>query len=113
MLTPHDVQKFLAFHDVRMTSFHVDATALDDAASHIAQTIESLQSDISRLSTQLRGLDGTWSGPAAVAFAGVVDEWTANSTRVAESLSDIGTALRAIQSHYLDTEQSNVRLLGR
>lgn len=99
--------------DGRMTSFHVDSTALDDAASQIARTIESLQSDITSLSAQLRGLDGTWSGPAAVAFAGVVDEWTANSTRVAESLGEIGVALRTIQSHYLDTEQANVRILGR
>jgi hypothetical protein len=96
-----------------MTTFHVDATALDDAAAHITRTIESLQSDISQLSAQLRGLDGTWSGPAAVAFAGVVDEWTTSSTRVAESLGDIGLALRTIQSHYLDTEQTNVRILGR
>lgn len=96
-----------------MTSFHVDASALDAAASHITRTIDSLQSDIASLTAQLRGLDGTWSGPAALAFAGVVDEWTANSTRVAESLSDIGVALRTIQAHYLDTEQANLRLLGR
>lgn len=96
-----------------MTSFHVDASALDAAASHITRTIDSLQSDIASLTVQLRGLDGTWSGPAALAFAGVVDEWTANSTRVAESLSDIGVALRTIQAHYLDTEQANLRILGR
>lgn len=96
-----------------MTSFHVDPSALDAAASHITRTIDSLQSDIVSLTAQLRGLDGTWSGPAALAFAGVVDEWTTNSTRVAESLSDIGNALRSIQAHYLDTEQANLRLLGR
>jgi WXG100 family type VII secretion target len=96
-----------------MTSFHVDAGALEAAATHITRTIDSLQSDITSLTAQLRGLDGTWSGPAALAFAGVVDEWTTNSTRVAESLSDIGIALRTIQTHYLDTEQANLRLLGR
>ena len=96
-----------------MTSFHVDPNALDAAATHITRTIESLHSDIASLTTQLRGLDGTWSGPAAVAFAGVVDEWTNNSTRVAETLGDIGIALRTIQAHYLETEQSNLRILGR
>jgi WXG100 family type VII secretion target len=96
-----------------MTSFHVDAGALEAAAAHITRTIDSLQSDITSLTAQLRGLDGTWTGPAALAFAGVVDEWTTNSTRVAESLSDIGIALRTIQTHYLDTEQANLRLLGR
>ncbi|MBJ7433696.1 MAG: WXG100 family type VII secretion target [Microbacteriaceae bacterium] len=96
-----------------MTSFHVDAHALDGAASHITRTIESIHTDIASLTGQLRGLDGSWSGPAALAFAGVVDEWMAASTRVTESLSDIGTALRQIQAHYLETEQANVRILGR
>lgn len=96
-----------------MTSFHVDPNALDAAATHITRTIESLHSDITSLTAQLRGLDGTWSGPAALAFAGVVDEWTSNSTRVAETLGDIGIALRTIQTHYLETEQSNLRILGR
>jgi hypothetical protein len=37
----------------------------------------------------------------------------AASARVTESLGDIGTALRQIQTHYLETEQANVRILGR
>jgi WXG100 family type VII secretion target len=96
-----------------MTSFHVDALALDGAASHIARTIESIHTDITSLTSQLRGLDGSWSGPAALAFAGVIDEWMTSSARLTESLSDIGTSLRQIQAHYLETEQSNVRILGR
>ncbi len=96
-----------------MTSFHVDAHALDGAVSHITRTIESIHTDIASLTGQLRGLDGSWSGPAALAFAGVVDEWMASSTRVTESLGDIGNALRQIQTHYLETEHTNVRILGR
>jgi hypothetical protein len=96
-----------------MTSFQVDPRALDDAATHISRTMDSLQSDIASLTSQLRALDGSWSGPAAIAFAGLVDEWTTTSTRVADSLGAIGAALRTIQAHYLDTEESNVRLLGR
>lgn len=96
-----------------MTSFQVDPHALDDAAAHISRTMDSVQSDITSLTSQLRALDGSWTGPAAVAFAGLVDEWTTASNRVADSLGAIGTALRTIQAHYLDTEESNVRLLGR
>ena len=96
-----------------MTSFHVDPHALDDAATHISRTMDSLQSDITSLTSQLRALDGSWAGPAAIAFAGLVDEWTTTSNRVTDNLGAIGSALRAIQSHYLDTEESNVRLLGR
>lgn len=96
-----------------MTNFHVDATALDDAVTHITRTIDALQSDISSLSAQLRTLDGSWSGPAAMAFAGVVDEWTVSSGRTTDALGTIGAALRQIHASYLDTEESNVRLLGR
>lgn len=96
-----------------MTSFHVDAHALDGAASHISRTIDSIHTEITSLTGQLRGLDGSWSGPAALAFSGVVDEWMAASARVTGSLTDIGTALRHIQTHYLETEQANVRILGR
>ena len=96
-----------------MTSFHVDAHELDSAAQHIARTMDAIHADITSLTNQLRSLDGSWGGPAAVAFAGVIDEWGTASTRVTESLADIGTALRAIVTHYLDTEETNVRLLGR
>jgi WXG100 family type VII secretion target len=96
-----------------MTSFHVDVAALESAAGSIATTIDSLHSDIARLTGQLRGLDGSWSGPAATAFATVVDEWTASSARVTESLGSIGSALGSIHAHYLDTEQSNLRMLGQ
>jgi len=96
-----------------MTSFHVDAHALDGAASHITRTIESIHTDIASLTSQLRGLDSSWSGPAALAFSSVVDEWMSASARVTEALGDIGTALRQIQTHYLETEHANVRILGR
>lgn len=96
-----------------MTSFHVDAEALENASAHITRTIDAIQTDVTSLTAQLRGLDGSWSGPAALAFAGVVDEWTATSARVSESLSDIGVALRSIHAHYLDTEATNLRILSR
>ena len=95
-----------------MTHFHVDASALDGASVQIGATIDRLTSDISTLSGQLRTLDGSWSGPAALAFAELMNEWTVASSRLTESLTGIGTALRQIHAHYLETEATNVRLLG-
>ncbi len=108
-----DSREFTLADARAMTSFHVDASALDGAAAHIARTIDSLHTDIASLTAQLRGLDGSWSGPAALAFAGVVTEWTTASDRVTESLSAIGTALRNIHALYVEAEETNVRLLGR
>lgn len=94
-----------------MTHFHVDAAALDSATIHINSTIDRLTSDIATLGGQLRSLDGSWSGPAALAFSELIAEWTTASGRVTESLNSIGVALRQIQTHYLETEATNVRLL--
>lgn len=96
-----------------MTSFHVDVPALESAASAISTTIDSLHTDIARLTAQLRGLESSWSGPAATAFGSVVDEWGVSSGRVTESLTSIGRALNTIHAHYLETETMNVRLLGQ
>lgn len=95
-----------------MTHFHVDSVALDSATVHIGSTIDRITSDIATMNGQLRSLDGSWTGPAAVAFAELMTEWTVASNRLTESLTAIGTALRHIHTHYLETEATNVRLLG-
>jgi len=96
-----------------MTSFHVDTAALESASIHIGATIERLHTDVTTLSAQLRVLDGSWSGPAAIAFSEVVAEWASTSTRLTEALNGIGSTLRQIHTHYADTELANTAMLGR
>ena len=95
-----------------MTHFHVDSVALDSATVHIGSTIDRITADIATMNGQLRSLDGSWTGPAALAFGELMTEWTVASNRLTESLNAIGTALRQIHTHYLETEATNVRLLG-
>ena len=95
-----------------MTHFHVDSIALDSATVQIGATIDRITSDVATMSGQLRSLDGSWTGPAALAFAELMNEWTVASSRLTESLTGIGDALRQIHTHYLETEATNVRLLG-
>lgn len=94
-----------------MTNFHVDSSALDSATVQISSTIDRLTADIATMGAQLRALEGSWSGPAALAFAQLMNDWTGASLRLTESLDAIGTALRQIHTHYLETEATNVRLL--
>jgi early secretory antigenic target protein ESAT-6 len=96
-----------------MTSFRVDTVALESASVHIGATIDRLHTEVTTLSAQLRGLDGSWSGPAAVAFADVIAEWAATSARLTDALNGIGNALRQIHAHYVDTELANTAMLGR
>ena len=95
-----------------MTNFHVDSSALDSATVQIGSTIDRLTADIATMGAQLRALEGSWSGPAALAFAQLMNDWTGASLRLTESLGAIGTALRQIHTHYLETEATNVRLLS-
>lgn len=95
-----------------MTNFHVDSIALDGATVHITATIDRITSDVSTMTSHLRGLEGSWTGPAALAFGNLLAEWSVASGRVTESLTAIGTALRQIHSHYVETEAANVRILG-
>jgi WXG100 family type VII secretion target len=96
-----------------LTSFHVDTTALDNASIHIGATIDRLHGEVTTLSAQLRVLDGSWSGPAAIAFAEVISEWTLASARLTDALDGIGSSLRQIHSHYVDTEMANLAMFGR
>lgn len=95
-----------------MTHFHVDASALDAASTHIGSTIDRITADVATMNGQLRALDSAWSGPAAMAFAELIGEWAVSSTRLTESLNSIAAALRHIQAHYIETEATNVRILG-
>ncbi len=96
-----------------MTSFHVDSEALTQAAQNIHGTIDRVSADIHTLTSQLSGLDASWSGPAALAFRGLLDEWNIAHLRMDDSLRTIGDTLARIQAHYVETETMNLRLLGQ
>jgi early secretory antigenic target protein ESAT-6 len=69
-----------------------------------------IQGEVSSLLGQLVNLQGSWSGPAASAFQGVVTEWRATQQRVDENLSAINQALTFAAQQYAETETSNARL---
>ncbi len=96
-----------------MASFHVDSDALSTASQHIHGTIDRMSGDVHALTAQLTALDASWSGPAATAFRTLIDEWNTSHLRMDDSLRAIGDALARIQAHYLETETTNLRLLGQ
>ncbi|MEY5016980.1 MAG: hypothetical protein RL431_29 [Actinomycetota bacterium] len=96
-----------------MASFHVDSDALTTASHHIHGTIDRIGADVHALTAQLAALDASWSGPAATAFRTLLDDWNAAHLRMDESLRAIGDALTRIHAHYVETETTNLRLLGQ
>ena len=93
-----------------MTRFTVDSDAVTAAASAITGTVSRLQGEVSALHGQLDALQGAWSGSAAIAFQGVVQQWRSTQNDVEQVLASIDRALRAAGEQYVQTELANARL---
>lgn len=96
-----------------MTRYQVDSEAVAAATAGIQAAMSRIQAEVGGLRSRLTDLQGSWNGPAAVAFQGVVTEWTATQARVEESLAQIGTALGQAGHQYAEIEMHNARLFGR
>ncbi|MGN6444340.1 WXG100 family type VII secretion target [Amnibacterium sp.] len=95
-----------------MTRFTVDSDAVDSAAGAITATVSRLQGDVAALHGQLDALQGVWTGAAAIAFQGVVQQWRSTQTSVEQVLASIDRALRVAGQQYVETELANARLFG-
>lgn len=95
-----------------MTRYTVDSDAVSSAAAAITGTVSRLQSEVAALHGQLEALQGVWTGSAAVAFQGVVQQWRTTQTSVEQVLASIDRALRVAGQQYVDTEVANARLFA-
>lgn len=93
-----------------MSRFQVDSEALLNTTAAIRGSMSTIEAEVARLNGQLTGLQGSWSGQAAVAFQNVTADWTATQRRVAESLAAINRALTMAGQQYQDIEAQNARL---
>jgi early secretory antigenic target protein ESAT-6 len=95
-----------------MTRYTVDSDAVAAAAAAITGTVARLQGEVGALHGQLEALQGAWSGSAAVAFQGVVQQWRTTQNDVELVLASIDRAVRAAGEQYLQTELANARLFA-
>jgi WXG100 family type VII secretion target len=93
-----------------MTRYTVDSDAVAAAASAITATVARLQGDAGALHSQLEQLQGTWTGQAAQAFQGVVQQWRTTETNLEQVLASIDRALRQAGRQYVEIELANARL---
>jgi WXG100 family type VII secretion target len=93
-----------------MTSFQVDSDAVISATGAVRSSIGRLQAEVNGLLGQLVNLQNSWTGPAAVAFQGIVNEWRGTQSRVEESLNSINEALSVAGQQYAEIEESNARM---
>ncbi len=93
-----------------MAVYSVDSDAVLATTAAVRGTIDRLQSETQAMLNQLTQLQGSWTGTAAVAFQGVVDQWRATQRQVEDSLAGINTALAAAGRQYADAEQATTSL---
>ena len=96
-----------------MTQFQVDSDAVLQATTAVQATISRIQTEVGGLQGQLNSLESVWTGQAATAFQAIVAEWRATQIRVEEGLASINSALTLAGTQYADIEQSNARLFLR
>ena len=97
----------------RMTRYQVDSEAVVAATATIRGTLDRIHGETAALTSQLLGLEGSWTGQAAVGFQSVVNDWKATQARVDEALASIGVALGRAGQQYADVEHANVQLFRR
>jgi WXG100 family type VII secretion target len=96
-----------------MTRYQVDSEAVLSATGAVRTSIGRIQSEVAGLHSQLTNLQGSWTGQASAAFAGVVSEWKVTQQRVEENLAAINVALGQAGQQYADIEAANARLFAR
>lgn len=95
-----------------MTSYQVDSDAVLTATGTVRASGDRIQSEVAGMMGQLMNLQGSWSGQAATAFQGVIEQWRATQARVDDALASINQALTAAGQQYADTELANLRLFA-
>ena len=93
--------------------YQVDSDAVLAATSAARSTISRVQTDIHSLTSQLHGLQGSWSGQASTAFQQVLAEWKCTHAHVEAQLVALTDTLAQVAHHYSDLEAQNARLFMR
>ncbi len=88
-----------------MAVYSVDSDAVFSATAAVRGTIDRLQGETHAMLAQLTQLQATWTGTAATAFAGIVDQWRATQQQVEDALAAINHALTAAGRQYAEAEQ--------
>ncbi|WP_417561925.1 WXG100 family type VII secretion target [Microbacterium sp.] len=93
-----------------MAVYSVDSDAVLSATGAVRGTIDRVQAETHAMLGQLTQLQSSWTGSAAAAFAGVIDQWRATQAQVESSLAAINHALTAAGQQYADAEQFSAGL---
>ncbi len=93
-----------------MAVYMVDSEQLQLAVTNTQSSIGRVQAEVAALLGNLTALEGSWSGEAAAAFQGLVQQWRSTQAQVELSISAINGALGSASASY-GTVEGDVRRL--
>ncbi|MGL4173904.1 MAG: WXG100 family type VII secretion target [Actinomycetota bacterium] len=94
-----------------MTSqFHVDTERIAAASGEVHRISVELENQVSRMMSQLTGLQDAWRGTAATQFHHVMQEWQTTQAKVREALDHIGRTLGQAGQQYAAAEQQTTAM---
>ncbi|MDR1633937.1 MAG: WXG100 family type VII secretion target [Bifidobacteriaceae bacterium] len=96
-----------------MSVFQVNSETLSVVAGAANGSIGVIQAEIAALNGHCAELASVWTGGAANAFAGAMEQWRGAQRTVEEALASLSQALVAAGQGYAEVEQANTSLFAR
>ncbi|WP_296665532.1 WXG100 family type VII secretion target [Demequina sp.] len=93
--------------------YHVDAAEVSAASARAARSADAIRAEVAGMMGHLAGLDSSWQGSAAAAFADAREQWRGAQAHVETALDAITTALAHAARSYEDAESTAARLFAR
>lgn len=82
------------------------AEVLVDSAQELDRTYQDVTTRITKMRSQLDGLQSQWIGRGGTGFAGSIEAWQGQANKVKQALEDFGRQLRDVEASYNTTEDA-------
>jgi len=93
--------------------YEVDSDRVQQASSKVAQSANSIQSEVQNMMRHLQDLQTVWRGGASSAFTGVMAQWQTAQHQVEEALTAVQGSLAHAAQTYAAAEEQAARLFIR
>ena len=85
-------------------NFQADLHTMQDAAKHVREVNDQIQSQLASLRARLEPLQGAWKGQGATSFNSLIERWHEDATQLNSVLASIGERLAQTHSNITQVE---------